>query len=127
METSLFNRLQATLLAVATVGLVILAVLNIRQESQFQQPYDGVWWTEAPAGNGLVAAKVLPETPGERAGIHASDLLTAVNDAPVIHLSDFERQLYRTGIYTKANYTITRSGIQLDTPVVVIPEPTDRS
>ena len=28
METSLFNRLQATLLALATVGLVLLAVLN---------------------------------------------------------------------------------------------------
>ncbi len=42
METSLFNRLQATLLALATVGLVILAVLNFRQESRFQQPDDGV-------------------------------------------------------------------------------------
>ena len=32
METNLSNRLQATLLAVATVGLVLLAVLNFRQE-----------------------------------------------------------------------------------------------
>ena len=47
METSLFNRLQATLLALATVGLVLLAVLNFRQESNFQQPDDGVWWAEA--------------------------------------------------------------------------------
>jgi len=45
METGLFNRLQATLLAVVTVGLVLLAVWNFRQESQFQQPDDGVWWT----------------------------------------------------------------------------------
>ena len=45
METNLFNRLQATLLAVATVGLVLLAVLNLRQERQFQQPDDGVWWS----------------------------------------------------------------------------------
>ena len=45
METSLFNRLQATLLAVATAGLVLLAVLNFRQESHFQQPDDGVWWS----------------------------------------------------------------------------------
>ncbi len=127
METSLFNRLQATLLAVATVGLVLLAVLNFRQESQFQQPYDGVWWSEAPTGTGLIAQKVLPDSPGHFAGIRDHDLLTAVNDSPASHMSDLDRALYRTGVYGKANYSITRSGIPLDTPVVVIPEPPDRS
>ena len=66
METSLFNRLQATLLAVATVGLVLLAVLNFRQESHFQQPYDGVWWAEAHGG--LQATKVIPDSPGATRG-----------------------------------------------------------
>ena len=33
METNLFNRLQATLLAVATVGLVLLAVLNFARSA----------------------------------------------------------------------------------------------
>ncbi|MGO9438552.1 MAG: ATP-binding protein [Terracidiphilus sp.] len=127
METNLFNRLQATLLAVATVGLVLLAVLNLRQERQFQQPDDGVWWIEAVSGAGLEAQKVLPSSPGERAGIQPGDLLTAVNEAPVVHLSDFERELYRNGVYTKAEYSITRDGIQLDSPTVVIPEPPDRS
>lgn len=127
METNLFNRLQATLLAVATVGLVLLAVLNFRQENQFQQPDDGVWWVEAPGGNGLVAEKVLPDSPGLRAGIRANDLLTGVNDASIVHLSDLERELYRTGVYGKADYAITRDDIALDTPVVVIPEPPDRS
>jgi two-component system, NtrC family, sensor kinase len=127
METSLFNRLQATLLAVATAGLVLLAVLNLRQENQSQQPNDGVWWTESSLGNGLTAQKVLPDSPGQRAGIHAQDLLTAVNESPTERVADLERELYRTGIYGKANYSITRSGVPLDTPVVVIPEPADRS
>ena len=127
METNLFNRLQATLLAVATVGLVLLAVLNFRQENQFQQPDDGVWWVESAGGNGLVAEKVLPDSPGQRAGVHVSDLLTGVNDAPIVHLSDLERELYQTGVYGKANYAITRDHIALDTPVVVIPVPPDRS
>ena len=74
METSLFNRLQAIVLAVATAGLVLLAVLNLRQEAQFQQPDDGVWWREAQGG--LEAVKVLPDSPGQRAGIQAHDLLT---------------------------------------------------
>src|ERR1700739_3715807 len=127
METNLFNRLQATLLAVATVGLVLLSVLNFRQESRFQQPYDGVWWMEAPSGAGLEAKKVLPDSPGQRAGIQLHDLLTGVNDAPVVHLSDLDRELYRTGVYSKAEYSITRDGIRLDEPVPVIPEPPDRS
>ncbi len=127
METSLFNRLQATLLAVATVGLVLLAVLNFRQESHFQQPDDGVWWVESHNGRGLVADKVLPDSPGQRAGIQVNDLLTAVNETPIIRVPEKERELFRTGVYGKANYSITRGGVPLDTPVVVIPEPTDRS
>jgi len=125
METNIFNRLQATLLAVATVGLVLLAVWNFRQESQFQQPDDGVWWIEAHGG--LSAQRVLPDSPGKRAGIEPDDLLTAVNDAPVEHVSDFERALRRTGIFSKAEYSITRSGIALEEPAVVYPEPPDRS
>ena len=127
METGLFNRLQATLLAVVTVGLVLLAVWNFRQESQFQQPDDGVWWAESHDGRGLIADKVLPNSPGQRAGIHVNDLLTGVNDTPTIRVPEKERELFRTGVYGKANYAITRGGVPLDTPVVVIPEPPDRS
>jgi two-component system NtrC family sensor kinase len=82
METSLFNRLQATLLAVATAGLVLLAALNLRQQSQFQQPDDGVWWREVQGG--LEAIKVLPDSPGQRAGIQEHDLLTAAEVLPDI-------------------------------------------
>jgi len=174
METSLFNRLQASLLAVATAGLFLLAVLNLRQESHFQQPDDGVWWREVPGG--LEAEKVLPDMPGQRAGIQAHDLLTGAevlpdtpaqrngrtdqpdietpdlltgvkplqesptqhgvvrpkslspkaSYAPIVHVADLERVLYDTGIYGKASYAITRGGIPLDTPVVIIPEPLDR-
>jgi len=126
METSLFNRLQAIMLAVLTAGLFVLAVLNFRQERQFQQPDDGVWWSEAGSGAGLVADKVLPNSPGQRAGVQAHDLLTEVNDTPIVRLADQVRELYRTGPYGKAEYQITRDGIPLDTPVEVIPEPVDR-
>jgi two-component system, NtrC family, sensor kinase len=127
METSLFNRLQAMLLAIATAGLVLLAVLNFRQDSQSPQPDDGVWWAEASNGSGLVAEKVLPDSPGKLAGIQTNDLLTAVNDRPTPRVSEQVRELYRTGVFGKANYSITRGGTALDTPVVVYTEPTDRS
>ena len=164
METSLFNRLQATLLALATAGLVVLAILNLRQEQQFQQPDDGVWWREVAGG--LKADRVLPNSPGLRAGIRVGDLLTGaavlpdrparnnalstgqellpeVTDqnaeiqsktptpkldyAPIAAVADLERVLFRTEVYGKASYRITRDGVLLDTPVVVIPEPADRN
>ena len=125
METSLINRLQATLLALATVGLVLLALLNFRQESQFPQPDDGVWWVEAPGG--LMATKVIPDGPGQKSGIKKGDILTAVNGVPVVRVPDQVRELYRTGVYGKATYSISRDGAAIEPAAEVYLEATDRS
>jgi two-component system NtrC family sensor kinase len=130
METSLFNRVQATLLALATAGLFVLAVLNLLEQRQSPQLDDGVWWGEAVGG--LKAEKVLQDKPGQRAGIQVGDLLTGVSESPtagvtpVTLVADLERALYATGPYVQVYYTITRDGIPLETPVKVIPEPLDR-
>ena len=131
METGLFNRVQATLLALVTAGLFVLAVLNFLEERNYPQPDDGVWWREASGG--LTAERVLPGMSGQVAGIQPNDLLTGVANCPscdtdsVSRLSDLERALYRTGPYGQVYYSITRDGIPLDTPVKVIPLPLDRS
>jgi len=125
METNVLNRLQATLLAIATAALFLLAVMNLRQERQVQEPDTGVWWHEVTGG--LRADKVLPGMPGERAGIQVNDLLTAVNGIPVKSVADLERQLYRVGTYSQLSYSITRDGIRLDTPIKVIPVPMNRN
>jgi PAS domain S-box-containing protein len=131
METSFFNRVQATLLALATAALFVLAVLNLLEQRQFPQPDDGVWWAEAAGG--LHAEKVLPDKPGQRAGIQVGDLLTGVSGSstesvtPVTVVADLERALYATGPYGQVYYTITRDGIPLEAPIKVIPEPLDRS
>jgi PAS domain S-box-containing protein len=131
METNLFNRVQATLLALATAAVFVLAVFNLLEERHFQQPDDGVWWREATGG--LQAERVLPDMAGQRAGIQMGDLLTGVSDSlssrvtAVLRIADLERALYRTGPYGQVYYVITRDGIPLDTPVKVIPEALDRS
>ncbi len=131
METSLLNRVQATLLALATAALFVLAVFNFLQERQYSQPDDGVWWSEA--NGGLQAVKVQPDSPGQRAGIQTGDLLTGVSDSAsspvrtVTHVSDLERALGNTGSYIQVFYSVTRDGTPLDTPVKVIPVPADRS
>jgi hypothetical protein len=125
MDKSLLNRVQATLLALATAALFVLAVFNLLQEHGFQQPTDGVWWHEAHGG--LIADRVLPAMPGQHAFIQVNDLLTAVNDVPVTTVADLERALYAAGPYVQVRYSITRDSIPLDTPVQVIPVPADRS
>ena len=132
METGLLNRVQATLLVLATAALFVLAVLNLMQESQYrQQADDGVWWRETTGG--LLAERVLPGLAGQHAGVQQGDLLTGVSETPdervtpVARVDDLERALYSTGPWGQVFYTITRDGIPLETPVKVIPEPPDRS
>ena len=150
METSLLNRVQATLLALATAALCVLAVFNFMQERDFrEQADDGVWWREAKGG--LVAEKVLPGLAGQHAGIQPGDLLTGVSLArqhtgiqpgdllggatgtpnqqmtPVAHIADLDRALYATGPWGQLFYSITRDGIPLESPVTVIPEPPDHA
>jgi len=129
METNLYNRVVATLLAFVTVALVLLAVFNLQQEGRYQQPDDGVVWTEAPSKvlPGLIAVHVLPEGPGAQAGIEPGDLLTAVNDHTIEIGADLDKELRHTDVYGKAEYSIIRRHISLDTPVIVIPVPADRS
>jgi len=132
METSLLNRVQATLLALATAALFVLAVFNFLQERNFrQQADDGVWWRETTGG--LLAEKVLPGLAGQHAGIQPGDLLTGVSETPdqrvipVSRSADLERALYGAGPWGQVFYSITRDGIPLEAPVKVIPEPPDHT
>ena len=131
MDQSFLNRARATLMALATAALFLLAVFNLIEERQFQQPTDGVWWREAHGG--LRADRVLPDSPGQRAHIESGDLLTGVTLSPdedvsaVTRVSDLERALYAIGPYGQIRYFITRDGIPIDAPVPVVPVPADHS
>ena len=128
-------RLTAILLAVITLAAAVLAGLNFSHEYDFQLPTDGVWWVEAQGG--LQAQRVLANSPGQRAGIKAGDLLVAVDDAPTHRIPSLVREMFRAGgIYGKATYsilrprpkspaTVARDGVPLETQVIL--EPVDRS
>ena len=59
--------------------------------------------------------------PGQLAGIKVGDKLTAVNDQPVQTAADFERQIYRKGVYTDTKYALQRGGVPLDVQVILVP------
>ena len=138
MKNALQTRALAIALAIATIAACILAGFNFSHENSFDNPTDGVWWTETGAANGLPAGlkaeRVPTDSPGDRAGVRAGDILLAVNDHPTPRLAPFEREIYRNGIWSHSTYSILRPINRPGAPdtvarleIQVIVEPTDKS
>ena len=113
------DRFLAVLLFMFTAAAVVFAWYNFRTESKFDVPSDGVWWVEHSGK--IVAQRVDIEGPGARGGIRVGDIATAVNDEAIRNVGGLTRQLYRTGIYSKANYSLVRSNVPLTVPVILVP------
>jgi len=116
-------RFVAVLLFLLTVAAVVFAGFNFETERKATAPDDGVTWVERDGG--LVADQVDPDGPGAKAGIKLGDKVASVNGQDLKNTSDLERQLYRTGIWSSATYSIVRQGVALDSHVILYPA--DRS
>ncbi len=107
------------LLFFLTVAAVVCAGFNFNAEWKFQVPNDGVWWVEH---NGhLVADRVEPSGPGAKSGIKPGDELVSINNQQVQNMSGLERELYQTGVWSKAAYSLLRQSVPLDSSVILIP------
>ena len=116
-------RFVAVLLFLVTVAAVIFAGFNFEKERQFAVPDDGIVWIE---NDGHLAADTIDvRGPGAKAGIKPGDLLISVNGRDVKDLSGLERQIFRTGVWSKAVYSLSRHGVSLDSTVILAPA--DRS
>jgi two-component system, NtrC family, sensor kinase len=112
-------RFTAILLFLLTVAAVLLAGFNYKIEHQTAIPYDGAWWMER---NGrLVADRLEVNGPAERAGIRSGDEVVSVNGRAVDTLAAVTRQLYYSGVWSKATYSLVRGSVPLDVEVVLVP------
>ncbi len=109
----------AVLLFLLTVAAVVFAGFNLNSEWKFLVPDDGVWWVEQ--GGHLTADRVDPNGPGARSGIKPGDQLVSIDGQEVQNMSGLERQLYRTGIWSKATYSLLRQSVPLDSNVILVP------
>ncbi len=109
----------AVLLFLLTVAAVVFAAFNLDAELKFAVPDDGVWWIEHDAR--LTADRVDPSGPGAKGGIKAGDQLVSINGQEVQNMSGLEHQLYRTGIWSKASYSLLRQTVPLDSSVILVP------
>ncbi|HWY21695.1 MAG TPA: ATP-binding protein [Candidatus Acidoferrum sp.] len=112
----------AVLLFLLTVAAVVFAGFNFNSEWKVQIPDDGVWWVEH---NGrLMADRVESGRPGAKSGIKPGDELVSINGQEIRNMSGLEQQFYRTGVWSKAAYSLLRQSVPLDSSVIL--EPAER-
>jgi PAS domain S-box-containing protein len=112
-------RFSAVVLAFFTLAAVVFAVLNFRKELKYQVPYDGVWWVEHEGW--LRAQRVLPGSPGEKAGIKQGDELVAINNQTVNTVPQLTARTFRVGVWTSATYSLVRNEVPLNAPIILVP------
>ncbi|HYX70112.1 MAG TPA: ATP-binding protein, partial [Terriglobales bacterium] len=99
--------------------------MNYRKEVEWTNrvPSDGVWWVERE--HWLQAERVTPGGPADRAGIKVGDVLNAINNRTVNTSAALTREMFKTGAWRSANYSVARNDVPLDVPVIL--EPADKS
>ena len=112
-------RFVAVLLFLLTVAAVVFAGFNLSAELRFSVPNDGVWWVEHRGQ--LTADRVERGGPGNKSGIKPGDQLVSINGQEVRNMSGLERQLYQTGVWSKAAYSLLRQSVPLDSNVILVP------
>jgi PAS domain S-box-containing protein len=129
MKNAAQTRILAIVLALATVAACVLAAMNFEHENGLDVPTDGVWWVEA--NGGLRAERVPADSPGHRAGVRTGDILLSVNDQPTTRVATLGREMFHSGIWAHATYSILRpvpqsidlnGATRLDIQVILVPK-----
>jgi two-component system, NtrC family, sensor kinase len=118
-------QLSTAILTVLTIAAAVAAALNYQQIHRFRLPDDGVIWGDRTGSGGrsrVVALRVAPNGPADRAGIRVNDILKSIQASPIADTSDVPRRLAYVGAWAKAAYVVRRSGTEteVDVPASVI-------
>ena len=131
MRNAFQTRVLVVALAIATLGVCVLAAFNFSDELSAKFPTDGVVWVETQGG--LRADRVPEDSPGGKDGIRTGDILESINGTPTKRLADQMRAIYQATPWTTATYMIARpmpgsnTAISSHFPVQVYLEDEDRS
>ncbi|TAM80899.1 MAG: PAS domain S-box protein [Acidobacteria bacterium] len=117
-------RFLTLLLAIVSVTLVIFAFINFQQRRIYVLPTDGVSWVTTPQG--LKAWSMAANSPGKQAGIIAGDILKSIDGRSVKTTVDASREIFESGIWSRATYDLVRGGESFETSVVLAPEKNSR-
>ncbi len=119
MNREFQTRFTVILLLLFTVAAVVFASYNYRIEHESAIPDDGAWWMERSGK--IVADRLDPTGPAALAGIRSGDAVVTINGRTINSTSSLSRQLYYSGVYSKATYSLVRGTVPLDVVVVLVP------
>ena len=104
----------------ALVGVLLcFGALNVAVRTTWDRSEDGVLWAARPEG--VTALDVAERGGAHAAGIHAGDLLVALDGQPVDSVEAVHRALDRAKRWDRLSYTILRLGQQQMLTVEVAP------
>jgi PAS domain S-box-containing protein len=112
-------RFTVIVIGLVTLAAVVFSGFNYKLEHQSPIPDDGVWWMEK--NGSVVADRLDPNGPAALAGVRNGDTLVSINNHPISSSAAIERQLYDSGVYSKATYSLLRGAVPLDVQVVLVP------
>ena len=114
------------LLVILTVAASVAAFINFQQnfhpDKRFRLPEDGVTWVDrAEKGkpNQVKALYVTPDSPGDRAGIRAGDLVLKVQGTPIQEAIDVVQVLLVVKPWSTAEYSVVRKGVEFNIRLIV--------
>jgi two-component system, NtrC family, sensor kinase len=119
-------QLSTAILTIVTICASVAALINFQQQQRFRLPEDGVIWVDR---NGSVEALSVPaSSEGAKAGLRTGDRLKMINGLPIQRAVEVTQVLTRIGSWKKADYFVSRGGVEFDVKGLIIGEvPQDRS
>ncbi|MDO5088975.1 MAG: trypsin-like peptidase domain-containing protein [Leptotrichiaceae bacterium] len=106
---------------------------SIISTGKFEKPYIGIYLENLTpekmqalnikSGNGVYVAQTVPDSPAERAGLRAQDVITGVNGKTVNSAGAFIGELAAKKAGQTVDLKVTRNSQTLNIPVVLEPAP----
>ncbi len=119
---------KSVLIALITAGVIIFGGINFLKRTEtnaWVAPDDGVSWHNV--NNGVEAWIVEPDGPGDKAGVRSGDILVSIEGQEIKDSIEVTQELFHLGVWTKANYQLTRDGVPIVARVIVAPQETRAS
>ncbi len=116
---------KTTLIVLLTVVMAVMGVINGLQKGAHVTPDDGCGWIKT--SRGVEAVIVEAGGPAAKAGILKGDVLVAINGKEITRATEVSMELDQLGVWSKAQYSLTRLGNSYTTTLVISRQPTNLS
>ena len=120
MRSSWFE-LRVIGLGLLTLLAVIAATVNVRQESEYRLPDDGVFWVDT--GQQVVAGAITARSPAAAADLRVGDRLVGIDSLPIQSATGVTPRLFTLGVGAHTRYQVLRQGTLTELDVVLDAQP----